>query len=186
MATQPKKFLATIYKIWLMRHVDVPAEVADTLIARLRGGGGNRAGGARKAPSTSRKLARPKYVPVVATVNGCSARVTLMPAGGGRYRIQLNTALRRAARADVGDVVRVELQPDRASREAPVPADLRLALKENPAARQAFDELTTGHRRHFIKWLDSAKGPDTRIRRLGQAIDHLFEHALSRRSKHAR
>jgi hypothetical protein len=170
----------------MMRHVDVPAEVADALIAQLRGGEGKPAGSKGRPGSKNPKRVRPKYVPVVAIVNGCSARVTLMPAGGGRYRIQLNTALRRAARADVGDVVRVELQPDRASREAPVPADLRLALKENPAARQAFDELTTGHRRHFIKWLDSAKGPDTRIRRLGQAIDHLFEHALSRRSKHAR
>ena len=183
MATQPKKFLATIYKIWLMRHVDVPAEVADTLIAQLRGGGGNRAGGARKAPSTSRKLARPKYVPVVAMVNGCSARVTLMPAGGGRYRIQLNTALRKAVHADVGDVVRVELQLDRASREAPVPADLRMALKENPAARRVFDAFTTGHRRHFIKWFDSAKGTDTRIRRLGRAMDFLLARALSHKTK---
>jgi hypothetical protein len=185
MVRQPKKFLATIYKIWMMRHVDVPAEVADALVAQFRDNKGNRAGSARKAASTSREPGKPKYVPVVAIVNGCTARVSLMPAGGGRYRIQLNTALRKAARADVGDVVHVELRLDRASREQPVPADLRLALKENPAARRAFDELTTGHRRHFIKWFDSAKGPDTRIRRLGRAIDFLLERALSRRSKRA-
>ena len=157
--------------------------IADALIAQLRGGEGNATRRAGKSASQGSKRARPKYVPVVANVNGCSARVTLMPAGGGRYRIQLNTALRKAARADVGDVVRVELRLDRVSREEPVPADLRLALKENPAARQAFDELTTGHRRHFIKWFDSAKGPDTRIRRLGRAIDHLLERAISRRTK---
>jgi hypothetical protein len=185
MVRQPKKLLATIYKIWMMRHVDVPAEVADALVAQFRDNKGNRAGSARKAASTSREPGKPKYVPVVAIVNGCIARVSLMPAGGGRYRIQLNTALRKAARADVGDVVHVELRLDRASREQPVPADLRLALKENPAARRAFDELTTGHRRHFIKWFDSAKGPDTRIRRLGRAIDFLLERALSRRSKRA-
>src|SRR5271168_787877 len=186
-------FQATIYKIWLMRHVDVPADVADALIAQLRGSEGNVVRGEgqptrskSKPGSKNLKRARPKYVPVVAIVNGCSARVTLMPAGGGRYRIQLNTALRKAARADVGDVVRVELRLDRASRETPVPADLRLALKENPAARRAFDELTTGHRRHFVKWFDAAKGPDTRIRRLGQAIDHLLERALSRQTKHGR
>jgi hypothetical protein len=179
MIRQPKKFLATIYKIWMMRHVDVPADVAEVLIAQLHGSAG-------KSASKSPKRAKPKYVPVVAIVNGCNARVTLMPAGGGRYRIQLNTALRKMARADVGDVVRVELQLDRASREEPVPADLRLALKENPAARRVFDELTTGHRRHFIRWFDSAKGPDTRIRRLGRAIDFLLERALSRRIKRAR
>jgi len=186
MKLRSQRFLATIYKIWLMRHVDVPVEVADALIAQLRGGEGQPTRSKSKPGSKNLKRARPKYVPVVAIVNGCSARVTLMPAGGGRYRIQLNTALRKAARADVGDVVRVELRLDRASRETPVPADLRLALKENPAARRAFDELTTGHRRHFIKWFDSAKGPDTRIRRLGQAIDHLLERTLSRQTKHGR
>jgi hypothetical protein len=181
-----RRFLATIYKIWMMRHVDVPAEVADALVAQLRDRQGKPAGSKRKPGSKNPKHVRPKYVPVVAIVNGCSARVTLMPAGGGHYRIQLNAALRKAAGADVGDVVRVELQLDRASREERVPADLRLALKENPAARRAFDELTTGHRRHFIKWFDSAKGPDTRIRRLGQAIDHLLERALSRRKERTR
>lgn len=176
-------FVATIYKIWIMRHVDVPPGIAAALIAQLRGDEGKPARSKGKPGGKNPKRAQPKYVPVVANVNGCSARVTLMPAGGGRYRIQLNTALRKAARADVGDVVRVELRLDRVSREEPVPADLRLALKENPAARQAFDELTTGHRRHFIQWFDSAKGPDTRIRRLGQAIGHLLERALSRRTK---
>jgi Bacteriocin-protection, YdeI or OmpD-Associated/Domain of unknown function (DUF1905) len=183
MPSQAKKFLATIYKIWLMRHVDVPAEVADALAAELRDKKGMPRRSKGKPGSKTAQRARPKYVPVVAMVNGCRARVTLLPAGGGRYRIQLNTALRKAARADVGDVVGIELQLDRASREAPVPADLRLALKENPAARAAFDELTAGHRRHFIQWFDSAKGSDTRIRRLGRAIDFLLARGLLRKSK---
>jgi hypothetical protein len=188
MASTPKSrpFLATIYKIWLMRHVDVPAEIADALTAQLRGGEGKPRRSKGKPRSKNPKQLKPKYVPVVAIVNGRSARATLMPAGGGRYRIQLNTALRKTARADVGDVVSIELRLDRASREEPVPADLRLALKENPAARKAFDELPTGHRRHFIKWFDSAKGTDTRIRRLGRAMDFLLARALSRQSKAAR
>jgi Bacteriocin-protection, YdeI or OmpD-Associated/Domain of unknown function (DUF1905) len=186
MSPKSQRFFATIYKIWMMRHVDVPVEVADALLAQLRISKGDRPRSVRKAASKNRQPAKPKYVPVVAMVNGCSARVTLMPAGGGKYRIQLNTALREAARADAGDVVRVELRLDRAPREEPVPADLRLALKENPTARQAFDELATGHRRHFIKWFDSAKAPDTRIRRLGRAIDVLVQRALSRQTKLAR
>jgi len=109
MPSQAKKFLATIYKIWMMRHVDVPAEVADALTAELRGKKGMPRSSKGKPGSKTVQRARPKYVPVVAIVNGCRARVTLLPAGGGRYRIQLNTALRKAARADVGDVVGIEL-----------------------------------------------------------------------------
>ncbi len=185
MASQAQKFLAAIYKIWMMRHVDVPSDIADTLINQLHG---SKRGAARtkRQAAKSATPARPKYVPVVAIVNGRTARVTLMPAGGGRYRIQLNTALRKAARADVGDVVSVELRLDLASRELAVPADLHAALKEHPQARQAFEELTTGHRRHFIEWFDSAKGTETRIRRMGRAIDVLLERALLRQQKSSR
>lgn len=191
MASQAQKFLATIYKIWMMRHVDVPDEISRTLARQLhnRRGAATKAKTAKPAARDATKVAtptRPKYIAVVAVVNGNTARVTLMPAGGGHYRIQLNTALRKAARADVGDVVSVELRLDLASREPAVPAELRAALKEHPKARQAFAALTTGHRRHFIAWFDSAKGTDTRIRRLGQAIDVLLERAVLHSTKSAR
>lgn len=101
--------------------------------------------------------------------------MTLVPAGGGRYRVQLNTALRKAARADAGDEVSVTLRLDRVSREPAVPSDLRMALKENPEARKIFEALTTGHRRHIVEWFDSARGVDTRIRRLGFTIEFLLK-----------
>ena len=106
------------------------------------------------------------------------ARVTLVPAGGGRYRIQINTALRKAAGADAGNEVSVTLRLDRKSREPVVPADLRAALKENLEARKVFEKLTTGHRRHIVVWFDSARGVDTRIRRLGFVVDFLLKRAL--------
>jgi hypothetical protein len=183
MPSQAKKFRATIYKIWMMRHVDVPAEVAGALAAELCGNEAVQRSSKGQPGGKTAQRVRPKYVPVVALVNGCRARLTLLPAGGGRYRIQLNTALRKAARADVGDVVGVELRLDRASREAPVPSDLRLALKENPLARASFNKLSAGHRRHFIQWFDSAKGSDTRIRRLGRAIEFLLARALARKTR---
>ena len=99
MTSKPKthKFRATIYKIWMMRHVDVPEEISAALAKACVGAGT----GQQQAAS------KPKYIPVVAIVNGRSARTTLVPAGAGRYRLQLNTALRKAAHADTGDVVSV-------------------------------------------------------------------------------
>ncbi|MFZ0580312.1 MAG: YdeI/OmpD-associated family protein [Candidatus Acidiferrales bacterium] len=186
MSSQAHKFLATIYKIWMMRHVDVPPEIADALTRQLNASKHASASAKRKPPKSAKPV-KPKYIPVVAIVNGRTARVTLTPAGAGRYRIQINTALRKAARADGGEVVSVELRLDLGSRELPVPGDLRAALKEHPKARQAFESLPAGHRRHFIAWFDSAKGTDTRIRRLGRALDHLLERALLRppKSRHA-
>jgi len=158
------KFQAVIYRIWMMRHIDVPTEIARAL-----------------GKSTKNK----KYIPVVAIVNGQSARTTLVPAGGGRFRMQLNTALRKAAHVDTGDLVGIELRLDTVSRAVPVPADLRAGLKHHPKAWKAFEALPPGHRREFIRWFDSAKSEATRQRRLNRAIDHLLERALlgSRRSK---
>jgi hypothetical protein len=165
-SANPLKFLATIYKIWMMRHVDVPEEISSSLAKAYAGTG------------QQRKPAKPKYIPVVAIVNGRSARATLVPAGAGRYRLQLNTSLRKAAHADTGDVVRVELRLDRAPRTLPVPPDLRAGLKHHPKARKAFEALAPGSRRQFIQWYDSAKAPETRRRRLERAIDVLLERAL--------
>lgn len=92
--------------------------------------------------------------------------------------MQINTALRKAAKVDAGDVVSVELRLDLASRELPVPPDLRDGLKAIPKARKAFEALAPGHRRHFIAWFDSAKSLDARQRRLERAIDALLERAL--------
>ncbi|HEX4002633.1 MAG TPA: YdeI/OmpD-associated family protein [Candidatus Acidoferrales bacterium] len=162
------RFLATIYKIWLMRHVDVPKEIG------------------RALESESGKK---KHIPVVAVVNGKSGQATLVPAGGARYRLHLNTALRNAARADAGDVVSVELRVDHRSRSLPVPPDLSAGLKRHPKAWRAFQDLAPGHRRHFIQWFDSAQSAAARERRLERAVDVLLERALmraparSRRSK---
>ncbi len=183
----PRQFVGTIYKLWMMRHLDVPDEVARSLAKELAESG-NEKRHIRSARSDGNlETRRTKYIPVVATVNGQEARVTLVPAGGGRYRMQLNTALRKAARADAGDEVSVTLRLDCESREPTVPADLRAALKENPEARKFFEELTTGHRRHIVDWFDSARGMDTRIRRLGFTIDFLLKRArggsMSRRGR---
>jgi len=153
--SKPLKFIATIYRIWMMRHVDVPQEISDAL-ARTHGA---------SSPQLP-KGQKPKYIPVVAMVNGRSARSTLVPAGPGRYRLQIITALRKAAQADTGEAVAVELRRDRESRSLPVPPDLQAALKEHPKARKAFENFAPGQRRQFIQWYDAAKSPDVRRRRL--------------------
>ena len=128
----------------------------------------------RKSPNDK----KPKYIPVVAIVNGCSTRTTLVPAGAGRYRLQIDAMQRKAANADTGDVIRVELHLDLASRAVPVPADLKAGLRSRPKAWKAFESAPPGFRRQFIKWFDCAKGLDARRRRLDRAIDVLLERTL--------
>jgi hypothetical protein len=159
----------------MMRHVDVPEEIGRALAKEF--GDSN---GSRKGRNAS---AKPKYIPVVAIVNGKSSRTTLVPAGGGRYRVQINTTLRKAAHADVGDAISVELRLDRGSRALPVPADLQAALKRRAMLRKEFERLTPGLRRWYLIWLAQAKGPAARERRLKRAVEVLLERALLRPRK---
>jgi hypothetical protein len=185
---KPRRFLATVYKIWMMRHVDVPEEISTALVKELakasKGSGASRRGQrgvwkyAQSGAAKANERTSPKYIPVSAIVNGRRSRTTLVPAGGGRFRMQINTALRKAARVDAGDIVEVELRLDLESRELPVPPDLRVGLKAVPKAWRAFESLTSAHRRHFIQWFDSAKSPEARQRRLDRAADVLLERAL--------
>jgi hypothetical protein len=166
--SKPARFMATIYKIWMMRHVDVPDEIVGALAKQM----------GKRRSANERTI--PKYIPVVAIVGRKSTRTTLVPAGGGHYRMQINTAQRKSTGADAGDLVSVELRIDLASRVVPIPKDLREALAEHPKAREAFEEMPPGHRRQFLMWCAAGKRPETRRKHLDRAIDHLLERALLR------
>ena len=167
------RFLATIYKIWIMRHVSVPDDVAAALIGEMRRaeGGASARGAAKVAP---------KHIPVVATVNRVSVQTTLVPAGGGTYRLILNTQLRRAGGTDAGDVIGVELRFDPNSREVDVPGELQAGISRNAVARKEFERLPQGHKRQLARFYLKAKSQAARERALQKTIEHLRERALLR------
>lgn len=160
------RFQATIYRIWMMRHVDVPEAIS----RRLEKESGNK-----------------RHIPVIAIVNGRSVRTTIVPAGGGRYRLTLNGTLRKAARVDVGDLVGVELRLDHESRDLPLPAELGEVLKEFPKAWRAFQDLPPGHRRQLLLYFSRAKSEQAREHCAGRIVDHLQERAMlsTKKSKRA-
>ena len=57
--------------------------------------------------------------------------------------------------------------------EARVPTDLRKALATAPKAKAKWSDLTPIARRDFISWIDSAKQPETRRRRIEKACSML-------------
>ena len=169
------RFLATIYRIWMLRYVDVPDDVGFALAKEY-------AGATKSAEHKRRKNSKklPKHIPVVATSNHRSTRTTLVPAGAGRYRLQVNATLRKAARADVGEVIGVSLTLDLATRELPVPPELESALKSRPRLKKEFDCLTVAGRMQFLRWF-SAKSPEVRKKRLVRALEVLTERVVLRK-----
>ncbi len=112
-------------------------------------------------------------VPVEGTVRGTLFRATLIPVGGGRQRLYLPGGLRAAAGVGVGDTVQIVLHPV-APGEVTVPDDLVAALAAEGEVRAAFDVLAPAHRRELLRFLDDARTPTTRVRRVGQVVDQVL------------
>src|SRR5207253_10281450 len=68
-----------------------------------------------------------------------------------------------------------KMNPKRAGEESEprVPTDLGKALAATPRAKVQWNDLTPIARRDFITWIDSAKQPETRRRRIERACSML-------------
>src|SRR5262245_47807279 len=114
--------------------------------------------------------ARPK---VRATVNGVTLRTTVA-VYGGKYYVGFRANVREAAGIQIGDSVRVRIEPDEEPREVEVPDDLARAFAKNAAAKKAFDGLSFTHRKEYAVWVAQAKRPETRQRRVEKTVEMLM------------
>jgi uncharacterized protein YdeI (YjbR/CyaY-like superfamily) len=56
-----------------------------------------------------------------------------------------------------------------------VPRDLRQALTAAPAAHDAFARLSYSHQREYVQWVEEAKRPETRDRRVHGTVERVLE-----------
>ena len=130
--------------------------------------------GRASSSRASAKLPSRGVTMVEGTINGFPfPRATLEPDGQGSHWLRVNRTLREAAGADAGDVVTMEIVPAGAQREPRMPADLRQALGTAPKARALWSDLTPIARRDWILWIEAAKRPETRARRVDGACSML-------------
>jgi len=63
-----------------------------------------------------------------------------------------------------------ELQKMLKAKELPLTAETENGLKANPTAWANFNRMAAGYRKQYVGWLQSAKRPETRQKRLKEAI----------------
>ena len=108
---------------------------------------------------------------VEGTMNGHPFRAALEANKSGNHWLHVNEAMRKGAGAGAGDTVKVAiLGPEP---ESKVPADLRVALNASHEAQTLWKDLTSIGRRDWIRWIDSAKSPETRVRRVTRTAEQL-------------
>jgi hypothetical protein len=110
--------------------------------------------------------------PVLVTVNGYTYRSTIAVYGGHSY-LPVNREHREKAGVAPGDTVTVELTSDADSRQVDMPDELRAALDADADVRARFDTLSYSHRREYVIWIEGAKRPETRKRRISQTVQRL-------------
>ena len=95
-------------------------------------------------------------------------QVALIPVGEGAFVLPVNAEIRRTIRKEEGAMVQVSLEVD--GEPLAQSADLLTCLADDPDAHAYFDSLPPGHQRYYIKWIESAKMPQTKAKRIAQAI----------------
>ena len=105
------------------------------------------------------------------TVNGYGVRGSL-GSDGTQYFLPLGAAWRRDCGLEAGVNVDVELSPEGPQSENFSP-DVAAALEAEPQAKAFFESLATFYRNTYIKWIESAKRPETRTARINEMIQLL-------------
>ena len=108
---------------------------------------------------------------ITGTVNGYGVRGSL-GSDGAQYFLPLGAAWRRDCGLDAGSNVEVVLSPEGPQSEGLGP-DVSSALEAEPQARTFFESLATFYRNTYIKWIESAKRPETRAARIKEMIELL-------------
>ena len=108
-------------------------------------------------------------------IEGFAFRTSLFPDPRSSGRILLvNKKMQSAAKAGAGSRVRFWLEPDLEERPATIPPELARELKSGRGLERWFNALSESMRREIGKWVDGAKGPDTRRKRAKKMAERLM------------
>jgi len=105
---------------------------------------------------------------VTGSIEGCTIRGCLVCVGT-QYYLFLGPAWRRDNGVEAGANVEVVLAPDGPQSDALSP-DLVAALDTEPHAKTFFDSLAPFYRNNYIRWIESAKRPETRCGRIAETM----------------
>jgi hypothetical protein len=105
---------------------------------------------------------------VTGTIEGWSVRGTVIAVGHEHYML-LGPAWCRDPRVGAGAHVTVSLSPE-GPQVASLPTDFRAALDAEPEARRFFEALATFYRKGYVRWMEGAKRPETRSKRIDETV----------------
>lgn len=113
-------------------------------------------------------------VPIVATFNGTVPYQGILAMMGGTHPMLLiRSDVRAQLGVSVGDRVQVRIELDSEPREVSLPDDVAALVEANPEAAAGWEALSPGNRREYARWIEEAKRPETRQRRVEETVRKL-------------
>ena len=148
-----KSFSAKILKIGVNPYVLLPTPVLNQLFKQA---------GKDKGP-----------IPVCGTLNGNEFVQTLVKYSG-KWRLYLNTPMRKTSAIDVGDTAHVKIKFDSKPRIISMHPKLRIALNKNKKAKSTFDKLAPYRQKEILRYINFIKTEESVIRNIEKVINHLL------------
>jgi hypothetical protein len=119
--------------------------------------------------SITKALGTKAAVLVMARVNDSKPfKVSLFPAGGGQHYIRIKAKVRKETKTKTGDRIRIRFTVlDRA--DVTIPKDLAAALRAEGVADH-FKAMPPGKQNFIVRRIDEASKPETRKKRIQEAV----------------
>lgn len=113
-------------------------------------------------------------VPINATFNGTVPYQGILAMMGGAYPMLLiRSDVRDQLGVHVGDRVQVRIELDTSPRTVTLPDDAMTHMDASPAAMATWEKLSPGNQREYARWIEDAKRPETRQRRIEETVRKL-------------
>jgi hypothetical protein len=153
-----RSFRAKLYRVAMVRWVDLPKRDILPLklpAAEIKGGGHG--------------------LNALLRFNDDLDRVTLLPGKRGHYKLAFKVELLKAAQVDAGDTIDFILEPDTASREPDLPAEMRKVFQARPELRARWLSHSVATRRQVVRYVTDAKSAETQTKRSWIFLERLAE-----------
>jgi hypothetical protein len=134
-------------------------------------------------PEASAFLGKRGAVRVIVRVGSMSFRRAAKPDGDGGHFILFNADMRERTGKEAGDRVMVGLELDRTPQELEVPREFAQLMHADGEAEAAFKIMPPSHRRGYLEFIEDAKRPEARARRMEQALRMMRQWAIEKRAK---
>ncbi|MDB5198832.1 MAG: hypothetical protein JWO92_795 [Chitinophagaceae bacterium] len=95
-------------------------------------------------------------IPVRGTLNG-TAFIQNLVKYSGKWRLYLNTPMRKAAGIDVGDTANVKIEYDPEPRIVSMHPQLQQAFAKNKNAKAAFEKLAPSRQKEILRYISFLK-----------------------------